>query len=517
MAVLNEDGYLDNAYLSPYSYMSGQIVEALSTQVEMKINKEASLSSQVFMYVGLKDHTMTQVDMKIVDKTAALRTQVDMSIDYAKNISTQVEMLVTPIVKNHMQVTFGKLGHYICGGYLDEIPYLTTPYLAERFCAHQHTQVKMRIISAADDKYLHTQVNQIITNTETLHVQTEMHVHVEDPLSTQVKMRVLDFEKTLHTQVNRKIRKEKLNHTQVKMRIEDKLKDTHFQVNMLKAKKLNVSVNFVIYNITQMRILCDFLNRGIPALNGLTWTSVQAIRAGDFSPNNLNTDIIEERTETNGVIALWQLRCNTGNLNSFVDTIAILNHNFTRSASVEVSGSDDPSFSTIKFSYAMVTELENMYYIADTLPNIPAQYYQFTIQDPGNAAGSLSIGTILFGSATILTRKEQFVNPVSFGKKHYKDSLETEGFTSVSNDRATRRFLNLTFEQLIMDGGNYRALMSYMDEAKTDHKCLIIPRPTKPSRLAVFAKMSQLPEQQHYAVEDNNWRVTITFDWDESL
>lgn len=487
-----EYGYLNTNYMT-YNYLSGVIEEYLSMQVEMKINASQNLNTQVDMKTdGAKNlgtqvdqyivseaddfHLGTQVEMKIADQLENLGVQVDMKTDGAKHLGTQVDMRI----ENHLQrfgfqVRFGVLAHYICDGYLAESNYLTRPYLTDRFCAHQFTQVEMRIESENDDKHL----------------------------GTQVEMRIEDELKNLGTQVE--------------MRIEDELKRILTQVEMLSSSKLNTQVTMVIYNNTQMRILCDFASRGTEALGGLNWSSVQAIAAGDYSVNNLNTDIIEQITKTDGIIALWQLRCDTGNPNTFVDTIGILNHNFTRSARVEVSGSDDAAFSTIKFSFVMETELENMYYVAETLPNIPARYYQFTIQDASNSAGFLSIGTIVFGSAIILTRKEQFVNPVTFGKRHYKDSLATEGFTSVSNDRALRRFLNLSFTQLIMDGGNFRLLKEYMSMAKTDLKCLVIPVPTKASRLAVFSKLSQLPEEQHNAVDDQEWRVDMTFDWDESL
>ena len=201
-----------------------------------------------------------------------------------------------------------------------------------------------------------------------------------------------------------------------------------------------------------------------------------------------------------------------------MDTLAILGHNFTTSARVEIQGSDDAAFSTIKFSYVMETELENMYFISPTLPNVPARYYQISIQDSTNTdTEGLKIGTIVFGSAAILTPKEQFINPVTFGKRHFKDTLDTEGFTSSSNDRALRKFLGLTFTQLLIDGGNFKSLQDYILSAKTDLKCLVIPRPTRPSALAVFSKLVQLPEEQHNAVDDDNWRVDMSFEWDESL
>jgi len=585
MSLITETGYLETAYLSAFPYLTGQIENQFSmqvemkvmnsnairsqvemrivdedddyhlgtqvemrivdenddphvgTQVEMKVFDSKAIGSQVDMFLNVFESLFTQVDMRIVDENddRHLGSQVEMKILDSQSIQMQVEMVrmvrdalgsqVDMRIVDHlnalpMQVKIGFLAHYICGGYLDEIPYLTSPYLAARFCAHNFTQVDMNIGGA---KEIGTQVEmRIIDENDDPHVGTQVEMRIKDHLKnvmTQVEMRLFDS-KTVMMQVDQRIVDETDDPhvgTQVEMRIKDHLKNVMTQVNMLKSEKLFTQVTMVIYNRTQLRILCTFISRGIEALAGNNWVSIQAIAPGDYSPNNLNTDIIEQRTQTDGITALWQLRCNTGNPNSFVDTIGILNHNFSQGATVEVSGSDDPAFGTIKFTFPMTVEPVDMYYVSPTLPNIPAQYYQFTIQDAGNSAGFLSIGTIVFGSAIIMTKKEQFVNPVTYGLRHFKDTLETEGYTSVSNDRAIRKFLNLTYAQLIRTGGNFRALKSYILDAKTDHKCLVIPRPTIPSALAVFAKMSQLPEEIHNAIDDDNWRIDMTFDWDESL
>lgn len=561
MPTIVETGYLETPYLQDYPYLSGQIEYGLFSQVEMKINDQKAIKTQVEMRVYEEDPINTQVEMRVFEERnlnsqVEMRivdeaddphafTQVEMFIGTAKEINTQVEMKVyeeTPlnmqvamlkmadlalktqvemrVVDNlnalNMQVKRGFLAHYICGGYLAEVPYLTDPYLAYRFCASNFTQVEMKI---NEQKTINTQVEMKINDQKNISTQTEMRVFYERNLNTQVDMKIYE-QNNLLTQVDRKIVDETDDphvFTQVEMRIVDHESPVNMQVKMLRSQKLNTQVNMVIYNITQLRILFDFISRGTEDLGGINWVSVQAIAPGDYSPNNLNTDIIEQRTQTDGITALWQLRCDTGNFNSYVDTVAILNHNFSRGASVEVAASDDAFFSSIKFTFPMTVETTDMYYIAPTLPNVPARYYQFTIQDNGNADGFLSIGTIVFGSAIIMTRRETYVNPVSYGRRHYKDTLETEGFTSVSNDRALRKFLNLTFAQLRRNGGNFRNIREYMLRAKTDLKALVIPRPTVPSALAVFAKMSQLPEELHNAIDDDNWHIDMTFDWDESL
>ena len=479
MSIIFELGYLDTAYLSYPAYLAGVIGEGTGSQVSMFIDDEADdpeTGLQIDMITSEFAPIGDQINMKVfTDKNTGVQTLMFID-DEADDEETglQVQMQIAPEISQGMEILAGTLTHIVCGGYLTN-SYLIDAYLAYRFCALQGMQIEQFIVSEADDEFTGVQIDQKIIS--------------DKSLGAQVLMRVYDE------------------------------KEIGMQVNRLKALKVGTQLTMVIYNISQLRILCAFDSRGTAALGGNNWTSPQGTDTGDFGLSNLNTDVLEQRTQSPvGVTALWELRCNTGNPNTFVDTIAILEHNFTKSASVTVQGSDDPAFGSIKFSFVMVTELSRMFYIAPTLPNIPAQYYRFLIEDFTNPDGQLKIGTIVFGSSQIFTLRENFSNPVGFGKKHFKDSLNTEGFTNVSNDRATRKFLQLKFEELDVSKGNYQLIQNYLTDAKTDLKCLVIPTPERPSILAVFAKLVQLPDESHNATDViTNHFVELSLDWDESL
>ena len=407
----------------------------------------------------------------------SLGMQADMVALQTPATGMQVDIQSLPgSTATGMEVIFGKLKHIIHPKYLVvEDPYLTTSYLNDRFCALQGMQVEGLIQAALNNTGM------------------QIEATIVDPTD------------------------DKFQGMQVELKIVDDLKVIGMQVEMLKTNITGFQVTQSIYNAENLRLMCNFASRGRPSQNGLTWTSVQPIKAGDFSPNNLNTDIFEERTQTDDINALWELRCNTGAVNTFVDTIAILEHNFSAGATVVFQASDDVNFGTVKFTENLVVEADNMYFIAPTLPTIPAQFFRFIIQDSANAEAFLRIGIIVFGSSQILTLKERFTNPVKFGKTHFKDTIETEGFTSVSNDRATRKFLGLNFRELDFNGGNFDLIQDYLDTAKTDLKCLIIPRPSRASSLAVFAKLVKLPDEQHNAIDDDNHFIELDLDWDESL
>lgn len=394
---------------------------------------------------------------------------------------------------------------------------LSSPFLpAQVFLKKKaifNAQVRLRITPS---KALPVQVRQRVNSLAVLPLQVRQRINTIATLPSQVLLRINAAE-TLFSQVLQRINTQTPLNAQALLRI-NTLKALNSQVNLSSAAKLLTQVNLFLYNNTQLRILLKFDSRGTPALGGQNWTSLQAIAPGDFSPNNLNNDIVEYRTQTDQITTLWQLQCDSGQSNTFVDTIAILSHNFTSSARVEFQASDDVNFSSIKYTVDLNVTTENIYYCPEKLNNIPARYFRFVIQDPTNPdTDGLKIGTIVFGSALVLEPSEQFINPLTFGLRHYKDTLATEGFTSTSNDRALRKFLNLTFTQLKINGTNYQLLREYILEAKTDLKCLVIPRPTRPEALAVFAKLSQMPEESHNAVDDDNWRIDLTLDWDESL
>jgi len=526
-------------YLNAVGFQTEMIIKdesMIGFQVRAIINDEALVGQQASAYIldslkasGFEVNMIIkndkvigfQVEGLLKDETS-IGQQVEMFIvDEAddKHVGMHVEMSILDELSAHgMQAKIFPYAQWLCAKYLNSAPYLTDAYLSPCIRAFLGMQASMQIIDEADDIYLGAQVDQVIETSKAVGVQAELSI--VDYLKTvgmQVESIIFDFNQN-GMQSELIIKDSKPNGLQVLMQIQDYLSEIGQQVNRVKANKVGFQSTMVIYNITQLRILCDFVSRGVPSKFGNTWASLQPIRTGDFSPNNLNTDTLEERTETDGITALWELRNDNGILQgAFIDTVAILDHNFTSSARVTFQGTNDPTFGTINQSIVMVTEKENMYYIAPTLPTVPSRYTRFLIEDLNNPDGYLRIGVIVFGASNIFTLRERFVNPVTYGRKHFKDTIETEGYSNVSNDRAIRKFLTLDFEQLNYAGGNYRLLEDYFSDAKTDLKCLIIPRPTRPSSLAVFSKLMELPSESHYAISDENHYVSLTLNWDESL
>jgi len=464
-----QKGYLDNDYLTE-NYGAGQVFNGGGFQVSMLVNKDKSLGAQISQrFEGNEKVTGLQTELKIEDsKTLGMQTEaISLGIN---GTGIQTKLFVEKFLNDlGMSVRLGHLAHYIREVYLNEGGYLEDSYLSYAINATQGMQVLL--FNKKQSPY-GMQVNQAIGKLVDIGMQTLLIINKEEAFG--------------------------------------------IQVNKLRAQTTGMQATLVLYNTTQLRLMYAFPSRGTPALAGVNWTA-SSTRAGDFSANNLNTDIIEQRWQSeDGNCSYVTLTCNTGlSQGAYLDTLAILDHNFTKSAGITLQGSND-NFATVSFSTVLTVELENMFYIAPALPTAGYQYWRFIIQDTTNPDTYLRIGTLVFGSSKMFTMSETFQNPVSYGSKHFKDSLETEGFTAVSNDRATRKNLGLSFSQLQHGGANYRMLTTYFKTAKTDLKCLIIPLPESASAFAIFSKLYELPNEQHTADTEVHV-VDLELAWDESL
>lgn len=527
MAIL---GYLERPYLVD-GYLSGfQEGFATPSQVRMVVDKASPLPSQAAMRVENKESaTLSQVLMEIAGTSAkvasqvnmiaggekALRSQANAITDGLFELGVQINMLTVGIGTAPMQQKRSPLFQALQGdGYL-EAPYLTNPYLAWHMQGYQGMQVLLNPIT---DKPVNTQVNLVIDDSGPIRTQVNMICFREPAVPSQALMRILDRLKETHSQVLQVINAEPHIRSQVLMRVADVLKKLGSQVNRVKARNVCSQATMVLYNTTQLRMLKDFVSRGTPALGGNNWTVDPPAAAGDFGPNNLNTDVIEQVYRSqNGQQSYITLTCDTGlPQGAFVDTLAMLGHNLTRSAVVTLQGANNAGFSPVGFSTVLTSEEQNLYYIAPDLPTAGWRYWRLIIQDGTNPMGYVQIGTIIFGAAEIFSMLESFVNPLVQNYKHFKDAMETEGFTTVSNDRALRKSLKIAFEKLLFNNGNFRKLRDIMLTCRTSLKVLYIPTPEFPSRFAIFGKLAQMPETTHTSIDEETEHVDLTLDIDES-
>ena len=518
-----------NHYLRSQS--SQKIIDsmAIGSQAELKVYAIEYLGGQVDIYLTSDADDMylgSQSELVVYDsgdlgsessrkiyKVKLLGSQSLLKIEGNElALKSQVNQIINDDTVVGQSAKLGKLLHTVWERYLTG-PYLMESYLAAGFHAWQGSQIEQKLYHPS---LLGSQVFKNVFEVFPNGSQANQKIYGSKFLGSQVLQKIYEYE-SLGSQSDQTIYNVIPMQSQVELNIYDDGK-IGSQVTIIKIKRSGNQVTLVIYNITQLRILQNFVSRGTVALAGNNWTSNVPLKAGDFGTANLNTDVLEQRCETGTLPASWILSCDTGlPQGAFIDTLAILEHNLTRSAAVILQGSSDSGFGTVGFQVALTSELINTYYISPELPTSGYRYWRLIIDDLTNSNAYLYIGAIVFGSSQIMSVAENFDNPVGFGYRHYKDSVETEGFTAVSNDRAMRKHLSLTFNDIRYDAGNFRMLKDYFFTNKTDLKCLIIPRPTKASAFAVFSKLSSLPDETHNAISDTDHYVSFALDWDESL
>lgn len=285
-----------------------------------------------------------------------------------------------------------------------------------------------------------------------------------------------------------------------------------WQTTVVQVKNVGWQSTVVLYNTVNLRILDEFPSRGVGSGN---WTATSTA-AGDYAIENVDTDIVEQIWRSATGVKVVNLDCDTGIPQGiFLDTLAILNHNFTRSATVTLIGSNNSGHSPAGVTIPLVTETENMYYIAPELPLTGYRYWRINIDDTSNTDNFVSVGTIVFGAAKILATNNM-VDRIRFGRKHFSDSVFTEGHTNVANDRGLKKFLNLEFRNLNISSGDYQNLTDVFTTARTNLKCLWIPTPQYPSRYAVFAKLTELPDEEHRDLGEDADYVSLSVSLDES-
>lgn len=290
----------------------------------------------------------------------------------------------------------------------------------------------------------------------------------------------------------------------------------------------------VIYNTTNLRIMCDFPSRGQVGTGGtnawgqtkgtgLNWQA-SSTKSGDFSVNNVNTDIVEQiwRSDDGDKTSVI-LKCDTEIAQGiFTDTLSIENHNLTSSATVLFQGSTSSTFATIGISISLQITPTNIKWISPELPIAGYRYWRLVIDDASNMNDFLSIGTILFGVAEIFT-DGGMTDELDFGDKDFADTVNTEGFTNVANSRALKRVLSLQFQSQDIRINNWTILKTLLKDYRTTHKCLWIPTPDAvdmriTDQFAVFAKIvPPLPVPKINYKGPLNQYATIAISLDESL
>lgn len=445
-------------------------------------------------------------------KSIGIEYEVNITINNSRGIQYEGTILTLPNARG-LEYRDTSLLHLWQGVYLSYAGYLTDAYLAGR----------MHAITGL-------QVEQDITKDESLGLQYEGFISKDHPIGIEYESEI--FKETSYgLQYEGNLNKESSHGLQFESNIIDRCLSFGFQVEVIilklsalgiqfdsiTLKPYGIQTRFVIYNHDNLRILCDYASRGI---TGENWIA-NSTGAGDFSANNLNTDIVEQvwRSAT-GVKSGVILDCDTEITQVFVDTFAMLNHNLTTSAIVKLIGSNNPIHTPSGVIHNIQVTEDNAYWIAEDLPLTGYRYWRITIDDNTNIDDFISIGTILFGDCQLLSG-ECFVDELEFKYNDFSDKVLTQGHTNVSNSLALKRYVRLDFRMLRSEGGNFELMRQIFKRYRTTHKCLWIPTPSPyeqviTDRYAVYGKLVDIPQESHKSLGVDKDYASFTIEVDES-
>lgn len=289
--------------------------------------------------------------------------------------------------------------------------------------------------------------------------------------------------------------------------------------------KLPVQLRLVAYNITNLRILWEIKSDGVVAHN----YSASSEASTDKGVINLKSDIIEKYWESTDCTDEWvQFDAGFGKTIS-LDTFAAIGHNLTSSAIVTLYGYGDggtaaPGSWAAVSPYAVIEmsddpDEDKLIWVAPTLPQTTYRHWRLRIQDATNSLGRIRIGRIVAGSSLIFNG-ENCLDDIELTPKNFKDEKKLNGYTGISNNRAYKSGLSLSFRNLDrISATNYRLLKRYINYCRDSLKALVIVDPSSEQskyQFKAFAKLSSVPREQHKFVSSQNSYTSMSLEYDEA-
>lgn len=282
-------------------------------------------------------------------------------------------------------------------------------------------------------------------------------------------------------------------------------------------------LRMLAYNISQMRILWELKSDGVTADNYTASSEASA----DKGIVNVKSDIIEKYWEADTNSGEWFVFDAGSGQTISMDTFALVGHNLTGSATVTLKGYGDsassapgdwsvvPVFATLAMSDDPLED--NLVYIAPAIPASRYRWWRVDIDDASNPH-PIRIGRVIGGSSLIFVG-ENCLARIQFLDAAFKDEQDLNGFSSIVNNRALKKKMTLGFRDLDrISQTNYRLLRRYWRYARDSIKALVIVDPateTSKYQYTVFAKLKEMPQQEHVYVDAESNYTTFDLAYDE--
>jgi hypothetical protein len=195
---------------------------------------------------------------------------------------------------------------------------------------------------------------------------------------------------------------------------------------------------------------------------GSNITSITSFRQG-HEAINLTTTPLRESWRSIDVTGWQEIVIKANDLTETPDTFAILNHNLSKLAVVQLQGSMTSDFSAPAFTFSFTWTKKNMVLLQDV--GAKYRYYRFRFLDPTNGCGYIEIGKIIGGLSFTMTKDEDITDDITVTPDDKAYKTPTEGFFRAFNQRVIVDKLQIKFEKLLTspdEDSNWQGLLELM-------------------------------------------------------
>jgi hypothetical protein len=244
----------------------------------------------------------------------------------------------------------------------------------------------------------------------------------------------------------------------------------------------------------------DLGNRHIdvPTQNILHVTSTAE---GDFNIANITTDALRNKWRSASALTKQEIIIKAEK-KSEIDCFAILGHNFTPEALIQVQANISNNFLAPPVTITAAWGENNI-----VIPNSfggQYQYYKISILDPANPCGFVEIGRVIGGKLLQLTHDEDITDSYKIGYKDLSESMKTQGYFRASNENIVQRTFDASFSKLhtqIGSNDNFMKLRKFFHTVKTIQPFLTILEIENPYKFNMWGQLTDIPNES-FGVND---------------
>jgi hypothetical protein len=235
-------------------------------------------------------------------------------------------------------------------------------------------------------------------------------------------------------------------------------------------------------------------NLEIPGANILSVTS-QA--AGDFDKANLTSEPLRQTWRSDSILT-WQEIVIEAEVESEIDTFAILGHNFTEDAVVQLQANIANNFAAPPVTITIPYSKLNMVHTSSL--GAAYKFYRIRVLDPTNPCGYVEIGRIVGGRSFIMRYNEDITDDFSIDYSDMSKSMKTEGFFRVSTENVKVRTLAAKFQRLNTsspNNQNFLGLRDFYDYVGTTRSFLAVLDRGDPGFCSIWGQLRDIPSENY--------------------